>query len=213
MWERDGAGAGTVGRGKSRNCWARKGDVPISLELVIKRQLRARRDRLGGEKPNPQLPIHSPLWRENTRSYSSLNSRFAFPEHPNPWRNSTGEFETRQSARLKSRSFHVTDATATKTPKIKKGNVSLWALQREELLDTSSILPFGSHSLAHSCGSWSGSSFLSGWHRWSEKGQEMQGKVHSLGWEKATNTTHVGIISFPTLYLIFSIFIVETGVC
>lgn len=36
-------------------------NVPVSLELVIKRQLGARGDQFGGEKSNSELPIHSPL--------------------------------------------------------------------------------------------------------------------------------------------------------
>lgn len=73
--------------GKEERAWnscARQWDVPVSLELVIKRQLRARRDQFGGEKSNPELPIHRPLQERDASSYSKLNSSFAFPKLINP---------------------------------------------------------------------------------------------------------------------------------
>lgn len=49
---------------KQRERW----NLPVSLELVIKGQLGARRDQLGGEEPNSELPIHSPLRQGKKKS-------------------------------------------------------------------------------------------------------------------------------------------------
>lgn len=56
-----------------------RGDLPVSLELVVKRQLRTRRDEFGGEKSNSELPIHSPLRRgENEMTTITAKARLGF---------------------------------------------------------------------------------------------------------------------------------------